>query len=73
MVSARNGSGDPESERRVGERYVFGMIGRLYPDKGHRFFLELCQIGKGFPFVTAEDRGRWTGKNEISHLADTLG
>jgi len=74
MVSARNGSGDPESKRRVGERFVFGVIGRLYPDKGHRFFLEaFARLAKDYPFVTAKIVGDGPDKIEISQLVTRLG
>ena len=74
MVSDRKGSGDLECKRRGGEHYVFGVIGRLYPDKGHRFFLEaFARLAKDYPFVTAMIVGDGPEKIEISHLVTRLG
>jgi len=49
------------------EHKVFGVIGRLFPDKGHRFFLEaLSRVVMNHPSVMALIVGDGPARNEIA-------
>jgi glycosyltransferase involved in cell wall biosynthesis len=66
--------GKIERKPRYGERYVFGVVGRLYPDKGHRFFLEaFARLAKDYHFVSAMIVGDGPERTEILHMVAHLG
>jgi glycosyltransferase involved in cell wall biosynthesis len=53
---------------------VFSVVGRLYPDKGHRFFLEaFAQIARSHPDVCAWLVGDGPAREEIRQYVQYLG
>lgn len=57
-----------------GGHLTFGVVGRLFPDKGHRFFLEaFANVHRRYPATTGLIVGGGPAREEIAHHVKQLG